>query len=458
MNGFAYTLFMFLLALTILITIHEYGHYLVARCCGVKVLRFSLGFGKVIWSRRSKSGTEWAISLLPLGGYVKMLDEDEADVDDNEKHLAFNRQPLWQRVCVVIAGPLANFLLAFVVFWGIYTIGFDVPKAYLGEPVANSLSARAGLKENDLVLAVNGQPVRSWAGVHGQIVAAYGDAQPITFLLKTAKGVKTTKTITDTAWAAQIKPPHFLAGLGLTIYRPPVRAIVYKLVPDMPASKSGLKVGDLIVAVDGKAIKNWNQLTSYIKVRPLQRIQLTVQRKTPTAAVQRLPIVMTLSARKIGKQTFGFAGIRVMPVAYPADKLMRERYSFWQAPMPAAKKVGELTGLTFNMLGKLVTGRVSVRTVSGPVGIAVGAGESARSGIKAYLIFLALISISLGVINILPIPMLDGGHLLFYVIEVIRRKPLSRRAQTMAFKIGILIIIMVMVIALYSDFINLFLK
>jgi regulator of sigma E protease len=451
MPNVIYTLITFIIALTILISVHEWGHFIVAKACGVKVLRFSIGFGKVIFSRRSKAGTQWALSLVPLGGYVKMLDESIEPVSSDEQHRAFNRQSLLRRTLIVLAGPVFNLLLAFVIFWGVFVGGITQLRPVVGGVRSGSLAASMGLARGDQILQINQHKTGNWTQVRLALIQQFGDGQALHFQVKQPNGPLVQKSLTQKNWSEQLDQSRLLSSFGLRRYLPSMPAVVNKVIDGGPAAKAGFKVGDKITAIDDKPIKDWNEFASYIKVRPLQPVRVTVLRGQ---GGQRHPVVLsvTLGAVSVGgDQQIGRIGIQTKPIQWPSELLQVQRYSVGQAVMPALRKTVQLTALTFKIFGKLVTGRVSYRTMSGPVGIAVGAGQSARFGLSAYAMFLALISIGLGVINLLPIPMLDGGHLLFYLIEAIRRKPLSQATQEMAFRLGILVIVAVMVLALTND-------
>lgn len=441
------TLFYFILALFLLITIHESGHFLVARCCGVKVLRFSFGFGKVLASWRDKRGTEYAYSLVPLGGYVKMLDEGEGEVPENERHLAFNNQSIAARIAIVLAGPLFNFLFAFVALWLVLVIGIKSLAPMIDNIKPGSLAAQAGLMAHQEIVSLNGTKISSWRDFQYTLMPLLGTAEPIVIIVKSLiDGQDKTVTLPLAEWQLDVKNPDLLDSLGVVPFVPTIPPIIGEVLEGSPAQKAGLQVGDVITSVNGQAIDDWLTLVDFVKHRPNQNIVLNITRhgKDEKCALH------VASAMNDG-HVEGYLGLRSQRVNWPAHWLRLQREAPMVAIGTAFRQTAELTSASFALIGRLIMGKLPIQSISGPVGIAQGAGASARSGISYYLSFLALVSISLGVLNLLPIPMLDGGHLLYYLIELIRRRPLSERLKSTGLYMGMVLLVTLMIIALSND-------
>ncbi|STX28059.1 membrane associated zinc metalloprotease [Legionella beliardensis] len=441
------TIVYFIIALVILITVHEYGHFVVARYCGVKVLRFSFGFGKVLGRWRDKHGTEFVWSLLPLGGYVKMLDESEEPVPNEEKHLAFNNKSVFARIAIVIAGPIFNFLFAFVALWlvliiGIYSLAPVVETVKSGSP-----AAMAGMAANEEIIAFNEAPIKSWRDFQYALIPLIGSDETVTLTLKSLKTGQQKKVALPLAtWELDAKNPDPLKSLGITPFIPTIPAVVGETVTDSPAQKAGLQAGDYIKQVNGKPLQDWLDLVKYVSDNPNKRLNLTVAR-----GKQILQFSFMIGSQTKNGHTTGFIGVRSQKVDWPKQWLRYQHENPLQAIGTALTQTVELTKATFSLMIRFFTGKLAVQNVSGPVGIAQGAGESARSGFVYYLSFLALVSISLGALNLLPIPMLDGGHLLYYLIEIIRGQPLSDAAKSIGFCIGLVLLIALMGLGLSND-------
>jgi regulator of sigma E protease len=441
------TLLYFFLALVLLVTIHEYGHFQVARWCGVKVLRFSFGFGTILARWHDKKGTEYAWSLFPLGGYVKMLDESEGVVAENERHLAFNNQSVWKRALIVFAGPLFNFLFAFVALWLVLVIGMQSLAPMIESVKPNSIAAHAGVTAKEEVIALNHTKINSWRDFQYALMPFVGSEETIQLTLKSlVNGQQREVFLPLSNWRLDGKKPDPLKSLGIEPFIPSVPPIVGEVVPDSPAAKAGLQSGDKIVKVDRKSFDDWLFLVNYVQARPDTQLTLEINRK---GTIHNL-IVHSGRLDNKGKIE-GFLGVRSQKVDWPTHWLRMERKEPIAALGTALKQTVQLTEVTFSLMGRLVTGKLGLNTISGPVGIAQGAGDSGRSGLAAYLFFLALVSISLGALNLLPIPMLDGGHLLYYLLEVIRRKPLSDGAKAAGAYVGIFLLVVLMFIALTND-------
>lgn len=443
-----YSIVGFLLAIAILVTVHEFGHFWVARRLGVKVLRFSIGFGKPLITWHGKDGVEYVIAVFPLGGYVQMLDESEGDVAEEEKHLAFNRKPISTRIAVVVAGPLFNILFAILAYWLMFVLGIRALAPIIGDVAPNSIAAVAGLKSQQEILAIDQNLTPSWRAVNLALMSHLGEKNQITFKVQNINSQKiTSKQLNLKQWQVDERTPNVIASLGITPYLPAAPAVIGKILPNHPAHKAGLKAGDKILTADKKAIKDWNSFVTYIRVRPHKQTQITVARQGKNVSI-------TLTPQSIqGKdgKTYGFIGVQSKPVKWPNNLIRTQRYSVLHAWWPAVKTTLHIVKLTFIVLGKMVTGKISFHSISGPIGIAQGAGISASIGLAYYLSFLAIISISLGVLNILPIPMLDGGHLIYYLYELIIGRPVSGKTRLLGFKMGMLMLLCLMVLAFYND-------
>ncbi|MBI2785068.1 MAG: RIP metalloprotease RseP [Legionella longbeachae] len=441
------TLLYFLFALVLLVTVHEYGHFQVARWCGVKVLRFSFGFGPILARWRDKKGTEYAWSLFPLGGYVKMLDESEEAVAENERHLAFNNQSIWKRAAIVLAGPFFNFLLAFVALWLVLVIGMQSLAPIIGSVKPDSIAAHAGLRAQEEIIALNRTKINSWRDFQYAIMPLVGSQETIQLSIKSLiDGHQRQVLLPLSEWQLNNKKPDTLNSLGIEPFIPSIPPVVGEVLPDSPAAKAGLQNGDLILKVNGKSFDDWLFLVDYVQARPDTQLALAVKRKD---IIQNITVLTGHQENK-GKVE-GFLGVRSQKVQWPANWLRMEREGPLTAVGTAFKQTVQLTGTTFTLMGRLITGRIGLNSISGPVGIAQGAGDSGRSGLVSYLFFLALVSISLGALNLLPIPMLDGGHLLYYMLEAIRRKPLSEGLKSVGTYFGLLLLVALMFIALTND-------
>lgn len=441
------TLLYFLLALVLLVIVHEYGHFQVARWCGVKVLRFSFGFGKVLFRWHDKRGTEYAWSLFPLGGYVKMLDESEGEVDEKEKHLAFNNKPVAARIAIVLAGPLFNFIFAFIALWLVLVIGMHSLAPMIESVQPNSIAAHAGLKANQEIIALNDININSWRDFQYAMMPLVGSGETIHLTVKSlADGHQSQLTLPLTHWQLDDKKPDPLKSLGIEPFIPSIPPVIGEVVANSPGAKAGLVVNDTVVSVDGKPFTDWMFLVDYVRERPDTQLTLVIKRRGTLHTIK-----LVTGSQKIDGKTEGLIGVRSQKVDWPAHWLRLERQGPIVALGTALKQTIQLTGTTFTLMGRLVTGKLGLNSISGPVGIAQGAGDSGRGGLVTYLFFLALVSISLGALNLLPIPMLDGGHLLYYAFEIIRRKPLSDGVKSVGLYIGLGLVVALMIIALTND-------
>ncbi|WP_136247335.1 sigma E protease regulator RseP [Halomonas borealis] len=443
-----------IVVLGLLITFHEFGHFWVARRCGVKVLRFSVGFGKPLWSRVDRHGTEFAVAAIPLGGYVKMLDERETPVPDAERHLAFNHKGVWQRIAIVAAGPLANFLLALVAYWCLFVVGTSTVVPVVGDVTPDSPAARGGLVEGQEITAVQGEAVRSWEDINLELVAAIGASGELTVKARDEGASQAREhSLPVQDWLVRQDPPRPLATLGVTPWRPRLPAVLGQVVSGEPAAEAGLAVGDEIRAIEGEPVADWADFVRRVRGHPGEALSLDVARDGELRA-----LTLTLTPRPKTLEdgsTIGHVGVGVESVAWPEEYRREIRYGPLAAVGQAVSRTGEMTLLTLDSIRKMLVGLISPSNLSGPITIARIAGDSARSGLESFIGFLAYLSISLGVLNLLPIPVLDGGHLLYYLVEAVRGRPVSERVQAVGLRIGLTLVGTLMLMALYFDLMRL---
>jgi regulator of sigma E protease len=442
------TLLAFIGAIASLVVFHEYGHFWVARRCGVKVLRFSLGFGKVLYSKRFKgSDTEWTLSAIPLGGYVKMLDEREGEVAPDELHLAFNRKPVLQRMAIVVAGPLANFLLAIALYWGLFMYGVPGIKPMLGEVSAASPAAMAQLQAGDTVQAVNDDAIPSWQELRWNLLDRALRHETVTLTMLDKAGQTRSHSLDLSGLQASDLDGEFMDKLGLHLYEPMLLPVIGKLTVDGVAQQAGLQTGDVVLRANGVALQRWQDMVREVASHAEQSLVLEIQRSG-------MPLTITLQPRKVleGGKAVGKigAGPQVDEALWQA-MFTTVSYSPLNALLLAGRKTWETSIISLKMMGKMVLGEVSLKNLSGPITIADYAGQSASMGWVAYLTFLALVSISLGVLNLLPIPLLDGGHLLYYAAEFIKGSAVSETSWEVGQKIGIALLGTMMLYAFYND-------
>lgn len=444
------TILAFAVVLGVLVIVHELGHYLVARWCGVKVLRFSVGMGKVVYSRRfGADQTEWAVSILPLGGYVKMLDARDEDLDDispEDMKREFTRQSVWRRIAIVAAGPIANFLLAIAVFAGLYSYGIPEPAPKLRAPAEKSVAYQAGLRGNELVTSVNGEPVQIWNDLRWQMVQSVINKQPVRLEVETpiagspdAKNIQTVTLPVDSISPNELEG-DFLGKLGIDLARPP--AILGQVVPDGPAMKAGLQKGDQVLRVNGTPVADGLSLVELVRASPGKTLELDLLRNGQPVSLRVVPEEVNADG-----QVFGRIKVEV-PMA---PDMVVAHHSPVSALLKGVQKTWDTSVLTIKMVGKMIIGEVSWKNVTGPITIADYAGQTARIGWISYLSFIAFVSISLGVMNLLPIPVLDGGLLLYYAVEVLTGRPVSERFGAIAQRAGIGILMTLMLVAVFND-------
>ena len=442
------TLFAFVGAIVLLVMFHEYGHYWVARRCGVKVLVFSLGFGKVIYRKRfANSATEWVISAIPLGGYVKMLDEREGEVLPSELNMAFNRKPVLQRMAIVVAGPLANFMLAVLLYWILFMHGVPGLKPVLGEVPTGTPAAMAQMHKGETILSINGELIPSWQELRWVLMTLALGRGTVKIDATGIDGATLHHALDLSGLEAHDLDGEFLDKLGLHLDQPVLLPVIGKLSDAGVAKQAGLQEGDVILRVGGVAVQNWDALVDVVRSHPARTVQFDIRRGQLTLTLSVTPQAVAESGKMVGK--IG-AAPKVDQAAVQA-MLIEVSYGPLDAFSQSLRKTWETSAVSLKMLGKMVSGEISMKNLSGPLTIADYAGQSAHMGVIAYLGFLALISISLGVLNLLPVPLLDGGHLLYYVAELLKGSPVSERAWENGQKIGIALLGTLMVFAFYND-------
>ncbi len=460
-----------IVTLSILVTIHEYGHYWVARRCGVKVLRFSVGFGKPLYSWYGKpgevpipegaevqtrtnepdQGTEFAIAAIPLGGYVKMLDEREGYVPDDQLHMAFNRKPVLQRIAIVAAGPVANFLLAIVAYWLLFTAGVTGIVPLLGDIDPESAAGKAGLQSGQEIVQVDGKETVTWSEVNLTLFERVGDTGHIQFQVKQAGSeVLTELRVPIQSWLTEVDEPNPTSALGLILNYPEIPPLIGGVVEGGAAAEAGLMVDDRILEANGETIDTWLDFVKQIQASPGVPMNVVVQRGTELVDLQIVP-------RAVDRDgvSQGYIGASRQPITLPPHMQRDVSYPIYSAWLPAMEKTWSVTVFTLDSIGKMIVGTLSTKNLSGPITIAQIANDTASSGLESFISFIALLSISLGVINLLPIPVLDGGHLLYYFIELLAGKPVPEKVQVLGLQMGIFLLVSIMILAFYNDIMRL---
>jgi regulator of sigma E protease len=446
------TIVSFLLALGVLVTFHEFGHYYVARRCGVKVLRFSVGFGKSLFSWHDKHGTEFMLAAIPLGGYVKMLDEREGEVPEELLSQAFTRKTVWQRIAIVAAGPIANFILAVLLFWVMFIPGVSDILPVVGSVQPGSVAEEAGLEGGQEIIAVDGTKTPTWQALHRQLLKRLGESGEITFTVqyKDSNLVYESEAVLDN-WLKGVDEPDVIAGMGLEMYRPPFIVEIATVLPESPAERADLRAGDIVRSADGQLMPEWMDWVKYVRARPGQNMQLEVERGGQTLSLNITPKRIVTEAG----EAQGQVGVSPVLPKFPEEMQRTYEYTLAGAFVAGVEKTWETSHFVLLSVKKLIFGQISTKNLSGPITIAKVAGDSAKAGWVYYVSFLALLSVSLGVFNLLPIPVLDGGHLLYYVVELIKGSPVSDKVQLVGYQMGLFMVLGVMVLAVYNDIMRL---
>ncbi|OBW92863.1 sigma E protease regulator RseP [Gallibacterium salpingitidis] len=446
MFSFLWTIASFIVVIAILVFVHELGHFWVARKCGVSVQRFSIGFGKVLWRKTDKYGTEFVVSLIPLGGYVRMLDERNEDVPPSLLAKAFNRQPVRSRIMIYAAGPLANFLFALVAFWLVYLIGIPTLKPIIADVRQDSLAAQAAIPNNYRITAIDNEPIHNWEDVNLVLAAKMGDGEVEINLQDVDSDRTIQRRVNLTDWKFDPSNETGFTALGIEPKRAKVDNIIAKVSENSPAAKSGLQIGDKIIAVNGEKV-DWQQFVAQIQKHLNQTMQVTIERHSSLQT-----IALTPQLNEKGKPFVG-----LMPVVHSLNQqdIEVQRYGLFSALSHSWQMVGQLSWATIKIIGKLFTGEVSLNSLGGPISIAQGAGISSENGLTYFLRFMALISVNLGIMNLFPLPVLDGGQLVFLFIEGLTKKPVPEKIQNIAYRIGVALLLWLTVFVLFNDIMRL---
>ncbi|WP_029591153.1 sigma E protease regulator RseP [Franconibacter pulveris] len=437
----------FIVALGVLITVHEFGHFWVARKAGVRVERFSIGFGKALWRRTDRQGTEYVIALIPLGGYVKMLDERVEPVTPEMRHEAFNNKTVAQRAAIIAAGPIANFLFAVFAYWLVFLIGIPSVKPVIGEITPNSIAAQAQIEPGTELKAIDGIETPDWDAVRLALVAKIGDERTTLSVAPFGSDARTEKTLDLRNWQFEPDKEDPVSSLGIQPRGPKIEPVLAEVQPQSAASKAGLQAGDRIVKVEGQPLTTWMTFVTLVRDNPSRPLSIEIERQGSPLSLTLIP-----DTKPGNEKAEGFAGVVPKVIPLPDEYKTVRQYGPFAAIAEATDKTWQLMKLTVTMLGKLITGDVKLNNLSGPISIAQGAGMSAEYGLVYYLMFLALISVNLGIINLFPLPVLDGGHLLFLAIEKLKGGPVSERVQDFSYRIGSILLVLLMGLALFNDF------
>jgi len=456
MSEFLGSIWWLLVALGLLITFHEFGHFWVARLMGVRVLKFSVGFGRTIWSRTGRNGTEYVIAAIPLGGFVKMLDEREGDVDDADLDQAFNRKGVWQRIAIVIAGPAFNLIFTLLAFWLMFLVGMPESRPVIGE--VSGIAASAGLEPDDRIMSINGESTETWSHAILGLITPALDREKVQLVVETSKGNQREVLLDLSQLGSDFKEEQTLQEVGITPWRAILPAIVGEVTIDSPAYRAGFKPGDRIISVAEEAVPDWAWVGALVQKHGVadEPLLVTVERAGGSLDLSVSPEKQssgTLSSRLI-------LGITNQPPDAQLQAKVERAYFMHKFGLvdgftAAASEMARLTRSTLGLLGRMLTGSASVKNLSGPISIASFANSSANAGLSSFLFFLGAISLSLGILNLLPIPVLDGGHLLYYLIELVKGSPVSEQVQANGQYVGLLALFGLMGIAFFNDILRL---
>ncbi len=444
----------FIVAIGVLVAVHEFGHFWVARRLGIRVLRFSIGFGKPIWRRMidRDDPVEFVIASVPLGGYVKLLDEREGNVSPQDAPRAFNRQPVWKRIAVLLAGPAFNLIFAVFLYWILFTAGQPALKPIVGEITPDTIASRAGLRFEDQILSIGGVSTPTLEAATLAILDDLTDDGTINMRVRGVDGAERDLALVAGDRSRSLTQPEaLLPGLGFEIWRPRVEPVIGNVLEDSAAARAGLKVDDVIVAFEGQPIKEFGQLVRLVEPRAKQTVTMEVRR-----GGQLLKVPVTIGEDSDAGRRIGRIGVnpanRVIPTGRTVQEMLTlQKYGFFESAGEAVDKTWDTSIFTLRIVGRIVTGDVSLKAISGPISIAETTGFAARQGWRIFLSTLALISISLGVLNLLPIPILDGGQVVYQLAELVKGGPVSERAQLLGQQIGIAMLILMMTLAFYND-------
>ncbi|WCN12535.1 RIP metalloprotease RseP [Marinomonas mediterranea] len=436
-----------LIALGVLITFHEFGHYWVARRCGVKVLRFSVGFGKPIYTYYGKTGTEYTLALIPLGGYVKMLDSREGEIPEALKSQAFNYKTVWQRIAIVAAGPVANFILAVFLYAVVGMLGVQHLAPKMGSIQENSPAAQTSMSKHDEIVQIDGRSVESWEDINFVLADLIGKSGQFQIrYIPDGSNVPEATSFTLDRWLANKEPNNLIEEFGVTPWVPAIAPIIDQVFDGGAAMSAGFMHGDTVHSINGELVSDWRSFVKWVQSNPNRPLEVEVERGANIFSLTLVPEEKEVNGKRVG-----IAGISVKSVEYDPSLIRETKYGFFSSFAYGLQQTWTMVSLTVSSIGKMLQGLISIDNLSGPITIAKVASASADSGLQSFLKFMAYLSVSLGVLNLLPIPMLDGGHLLFFSIEALRKKPVSERVQGFAYRIGASLLFALMAVAMFND-------
>ncbi len=445
MISFFWNLLFFVIALGILVAVHEWGHFIVARLCKVKVHRFSVGFGKVLFSRTDRQGTEFVLSAIPLGGYVQMLDSRAENVPQDQLSSAFDQKPVGQRMAIIAAGPLINLLFAVFALCLMYMIGVEKVKPVIGEILPNSAATSSNIPIGGEIISIGGKSTSDWNQVNLEMISHIGRSAMNVMIKQPDSSFEKNYTINLTGWNFDANNQSVMASLGIVPFRPAISNTIGLIQEGGAAEKYGLQVGDSITALNGSPV-TWDSLVEFVQANPNKMIEVAYVRDGESMLQDVL-----IGTRVHDGNIVGHLGILGTQAPWPENMVIKRQLSVIDALAQGVAETWRLTGLSFALIGKLLTGDLSINTLSGPISIAQGAGASASYGLVYFLSFLALVSVNLGVINLLPLPVLDGGHLMYFLVEWVKGSPVPEQIQQLGYRLGAAVVLMIMVIAVFND-------